>query len=205
MTLHRRSLLMAPALLVPAAAAFAAPQVGAAAPPFTLPDQDGKTRSLTEFRGRIVVLQWENADCPYVRKHYNAGNMQSLQREAAARGAVWLSMASSPEGEQGYVTGAQAKALTASRNAAPAAVLLDHQSVAARTYLATVTPQMVVIDAQGVMRYNGAIDSIRSTRVEDVAKAEPWARTAMIAVVEGRPVERPLTQGYGCSIKYVGV
>ena len=109
MTVHRRTLLMAPALFLPAIAR-AAPQIGAAAPQFALPDQDGTTRRLGDYLGRVVVLQWENHDCPYVRKHYNSGNMQSLQREAAARNIVWLSIASSPAGEQGYVTAQQAKA-----------------------------------------------------------------------------------------------
>jgi hypothetical protein len=183
--------------------AQAAPAIGAPAPDFALPDQDGTVRGLSEFRGRTVVLEWTNHDCPYVRKHYNSGNMQNLQRDAASRRIVWLSMASSPQGEQGYVTGAQAKELTASRNAAPAAVILDHRSQAARAYAATTTPGMYVIDAEGRLRYMGAIDSIRSTRVEDVARAEPFLRDAMIAVQEGRQIERAVTPPYGCVIKYV--
>ncbi|TCH97891.1 redoxin domain-containing protein [Roseococcus sp. SYP-B2431] len=183
--------------------ASAAPAIGAAAPDFALPDQDGTTRRLSEFRGRVVVLEWTNHDCPYVRKHYNSTNMQNLQRDAAARNIVWLSIASSPRGEQGHVTGPEAKALTASRNAAPAAVLLDHRSQAARAYAATTTPGMYVIDAQGRLRYMGAIDSIRSTRVEDVARAEPFLRDAMVAVQEGRQIERAVTPPYGCVIKYV--
>lgn len=182
--------------------ASAAPAIGAAAPDFALPDQDGNLRSLSEFHGRVVVLEFTNHDCPYVRKHYNSGNMQNLQREAATRDIVWLSMAASPQGEQGYVTGPEARALTERRNAAPAAVLLDHRSQAARAYSATTTPGMYVIDAQGRLRYMGAIDSIRSTRVEDVARAEPFLRDAMIAVREGRQIERAVTPPYGCVIKY---
>jgi hypothetical protein len=188
--------------LIPAFAS-AAPAIGSAAPDFALPDQDGTVRRLSEFRGRTVVLEWTNHDCPYVRKHYNSSNMQTLQRDAASRNIVWLTMASSPRGEQGYVTGPEAKALTASRNAAPAAVLLDHRSQAARAYAATTTPGMYVIDAEGRLRYMGAIDSIRSTRVEDVARAEPFLRDAMIAVQEGRQLERAVTPPYGCVIKYV--
>lgn len=183
--------------------ASAAPAIGAAAPDFALPDQDGNTRRLSEFRGRVVVLEWTNHDCPYVRKHYNSSNMQTLQRDAASRNIVWLSMASSPQGEQGHVTGSEAKALTASRNAAPVAVILDHRSQAARAYAATTTPGMYVIDAEGRLRYMGAIDSIRSTRVEDVPRAEPFLRDAMIAVQEGRQLERAVTPPYGCVIKYV--
>ena len=185
--------------------AFAAPAIGLAAPDFDLPDQDGAVRRLSGYRGKVVVLEWTNHDCPYVRKHYNSANMQALQRDAADRGVVWLSIASSPEGEQGHVTGPQAKQLTASRNAAPAAVLLDHNSKAARLYRATATPQMFVIDASGVLRYMGGIDSIRSSRVDDVAKAEAYLRNAMHAVAEGRAPEKAVTQPYGCFIKYVGV
>lgn len=188
--------------LIPALAS-AAPAIGAQAPDFALPDQDGNVRRLSEFRGRTVVLEWTNHDCPFVRKHYNSSNMQTLQRDAASRNIVWLSMASSPQGEQGYVTGPEAKALTASRNAAPAAVILDHRSQAARAYAATTTPGMYVIDAEGRLRYMGAIDSIRSTRVEDVPRAEPFLRDAMIAVQEGRQLERAVTPPYGCVIKYV--
>jgi peroxiredoxin len=184
--------------------AHAAPAIGAAAPDFALPDQDGTIRRLSEFRGKVVVLEWTNHDCPFVRKHYTSGNMQALQTLAKEKGVAWLSMASSPEGEQGHVTGGQARELTESRRANPTAVLLDHRSVAARAYAATVTPHMYVIDAEGVLRYMGAIDSIRSSRVEDVARAEPLLRDAMIAVAEGRAPAQGLTQPYGCVIKYVG-
>jgi hypothetical protein len=189
-------------LLAPRSAA-AAPTIGAPAPDFALPDQDGEIRKLADFRGRVVVLEWTNHDCPYVRKHYNGGNMQGLQRLAAERGVAWLSVASSPQGEQGFVTGPRAKELTASRSAAPTAVLLDHRSVTARAYRASVTPHMFVVSADGVLRYMGAIDSIRSSRVDDVARAEPFLRNAMLAVVEGRPVAQASTPAYGCVIKYV--
>src|SRR5258708_11390979 len=141
---------------------LAARGVGVAAPDFELPDQDGVRRKLSGYRGKIVVLEWTNHDCPYVRKHYNSANMRALQRDAGGRGIVWLTIASSPQGYQGYVTGAEAKQLTASRNAAPAAVLLDHASTAARLYPATTTPQMFVIDTGGGLRFLGRIDSLRS-------------------------------------------
>lgn len=203
MMTRRGAMLGAATLPLIPALAQAAPAIGAPAPDFALPDQDGTVRRLSEFRGRTVVLEWTNHDCPYVRKHYNSSNMQTLQRDAASRDIVWLTIASSPQGEQGYVTGAQAKELTASRNAAPAAVILDHRSQAARAYAATTTPGMYVIDAEGRLRYMGAIDSIRSTRIEDVARAEPFLRDAMIAVRDGRQVERAVTPPYGCVIKYV--
>jgi hypothetical protein len=193
----------ASALLLAPRRAAAAPAIGAPAPEFALPDQDGAMRKLADYRGRVVVLEWTNHDCPYVRKHYSSGNMQGLQRLAAERGVVWLSMASSPEGEQGFVTGPRARELTASRSAAPAAVLLDHRSVAARAYRASVTPHMFVVSGDGVLRYMGAIDSIRSSRADDVARAEPFLRNAMLAVAEGRPVAQASTPAYGCVIKYV--
>ena len=204
MTITRRAAFAgAGALLLAPRIAAAAPAIGAPAPDFALPDQDGDIRRLSDFRGRVVVLEWTTHDCPFVRKHYNSANMQGLQRMAAERNVVWLTIASSPPGEQGHITGAQAKELTASRNAAPTAVLLDHRSVAARAYRATVTPHMFVISADGVLRYMGGIDSIRSSRVEDVARAEPFLRDAMLAVVEGRPVAQASTPAYGCVIKYV--
>lgn len=182
--------------------ALAAPRIGAPAPDFAAPDQDGRMHRLADYRGKVVVLEWTNHDCPFVRKHYESANMQRLQREAASRGIVWLSVASSPEGAQGHVTPAQAKALTAQREAAPAAVLLDPRSRIARAYAATTTPHMYVIDGQGVLRYMGGIDSIASSRIEDVPKAQPLAREAMLAVADGRPVAQPVTRNYGCAIKY---
>ncbi|WP_419900544.1 redoxin domain-containing protein [Roseomonas sp. USHLN139] len=204
--ISRRATLAVPlgAILMPLAPrlALAAPAIGAAAPDFSAPDQDGQTRSLADYRGKVVVLEWTNHDCPFVRKHYGSSNMQALQREAAAKGIVWLSIVSSPPGEQGHVTPDQAKALTSERGAAPAAVLLDPQSRIARAYAATTTPHMYVIDGQGMLCYMGGIDSIASNRQEDVAKAEPLAKNAMLAVAEGRPVAQPVTRNYGCAIKY---
>ncbi|MCQ4160875.1 redoxin domain-containing protein [Roseomonas sp. GC11] len=204
--LSRRATLAIPlgAVLMPALPRLghAAPAVNAPAPDFSAADQEGRTRSLAEFRGKVVVLEWTNHDCPFVRKHYNSNNMQSLQRLAAEKGIVWLSIASSPPGEQGHVTPEQARALTAQREAAPAAVLLDPQSRIARAYAATTTPHMYVIDPQGVLRYMGGIDSIASNKVEDVPKAEPLAKNAMLAVLAGQPVAQPVTRNYGCAIKY---
>lgn len=204
--LSRRATLAIPlgAVLMPALPrlAWATPVIGAPAPDFAAPDQDGTTRRLADYRGKVVMLEWTNHDCPFVRKHYNSSNMQTLQKQAAERGIVWLSVISSPPGEQGHVDGARARGLTTERGAAPAAVLLDPESRMARAYGATTTPHMYVIDAEGVLRYMGGIDSIASNKVEDVAKAEPLARNAMLAVADGRPVERAVTRNYGCAIKY---
>ena len=204
--LSRRATLAIPlgAVLMPMLPrlAQAAPAIGAAAPDFSAPDQDSRMRSLAEFRGKVVVLEWTNHDCPFVRKHYGSNAMQSVQKLAAERGIVWLSVISSPPGEQGHVTPEQARALTTERGAAPAAVLLDPQSRMARAYAATTTPHMYVIDAEGMLRYMGGIDSIPSNRPADIEKAEPLAKNAMLAVAEGRPVAQPVTRNYGCAIKY---
>ena len=204
--LPRRSLILAGAAVAvsPSLAFAATPDLGKAAPLFTAVDSNGKTWSLSDLKGKVVVIETTNHQCPYVRKHYNSENMQGLQRLAGQRGIVWLTIASSPAGEQGYVTGPEAKTLTDKRKAAPTTVLLDHASKVARLYQATTTPQMVVIDKDGVLRYYGGIDSIRSTRLDDVAKAEPYFKTAMLAVAENRAVERAVAPPYGCSIKYVG-
>jgi peroxiredoxin len=199
----RRSLLIGSAAVALApAAAFATSDVGKAAPAFSATDSNGKNWSLAELKGKVVVLETTNQDCPYVRKHYSSTNMQTQQREAAAKGVVWLTVASSAPGEQGFVTAAQANDLTRTRNAAPAAFLLDPQSKIARAYGATVTPHMYIIDAAGTLVYRGGIDSIPSSSVSDVPKAKQYVRVALDEVLAGKPVTDASTRPYGCSLKY---
>jgi peroxiredoxin len=199
----RRTLLMGGAAVALApAAAFATSDLGKPAPAFSTVDSNGKTWSLAELKGKVVVLETSNQDCPYVRKHYNSANMQTQQREAAAKGVVWLTVASSAPGEQGFVTAAQANELTRTRNAAPAAFLLDPQSRIARAYGATVTPHMYIIDASGMLVYKGGIDSIPSSSVSDVPKAKQYVRVALDEVLAGRQVTEASTRPYGCSLKY---
>ncbi|MFO1080188.1 MAG: thioredoxin family protein [Reyranellaceae bacterium] len=202
--LARRSLLLAGSglALAPALGRAATAELGQPAPAFSAVDSTGKTWSLAELRGKVVVIETTNHDCPYVRKHYNAGNMQAQQREAAARGVVWLTSASSAKGEQGWVTAEQANALTESRKAAPAAVLLDPQSRIARAYGATVTPHLYVIDTKGILVYRGGIDSIPSADVADIPKARQYVRLALDEVLAGKPVGEASTRPYGCSLKY---
>jgi peroxiredoxin len=183
-------------------AAGAAPQIGEAAPDFTAVDSKGNPIQLREYRGKTVVLEWTNADCPYTRKHYSNGNMQSVQALAQKNGIVWLTVISSAPGKQGYVNGAAADALTVSRHAVPTAVLLDPTGSVARLYAAKTTPHMFVIDRNGMLRYMGGIDSIATTDEADIARAEPYAKEAMLAVAAGDPVPHPITKPYGCSIKY---
>ena len=200
----RRSLLLGSAAvaLMPAVAFANGPDIGKPAPLFTAVDSNGKTWSLADLKGKVVVIETTNHDCPYVRKHYNGKNMQDQQREAAAKGVVWLTTASNAAGEQGAVTPAQANELTKSRDAAPAAVLIDPQSKIARAYGATVTPHMYIIDANGVLVYKGGIDSIASSSVSDIPKAKQFVRVGLGEVLAGKPVTDSSTRAYGCTLKY---
>jgi peroxiredoxin len=206
-TTRRGVLAGAAALAVPpwllfSPAAGAAAQVGQPAPGFSVTDSHGKLRTLQEFQGKLVVLEWTNHECPFVRKHYGAGNMQNLQREATAAGAAWLSVISSAPGEQGHVQGTEANQHTASRNAAPTAVLLDPQGVLGRAYGALTTPHMYIVAADGRLLYNGGIDSIPSPRPSDIQAATPLFRNALHEALAGKPVTNAVTRPYGCNVKY---
>jgi peroxiredoxin len=183
-------------------AAGAAPQIGQPAPDFTAVDTQGHPVRLSEYRGKTVVLEWTNADCPYTRKHYTSGNMQAVQSLAQKDGIVWLSVISSAPGKQGYVNGTAADELTRSRKAVPSAVLLDPNGAVAHLYNAKTTPHMFVIDKNGALQYMGGIDSIATTEESDIARAEPYLKEAMLAVAQGNPAPHPVTRPYGCSIKY---
>ena len=177
-------------------------KIGDPAPGFAAIDSNGQTVRLADFAGKEVVLEWTNDGCPYVGKWYRSGAMQTLQREAAKLGAVWLTVASSAPGEQGYVDAKQANADTKDRNADPAHVLLDPKGVIGRLYGAETTPHIFVIRPSGAVAYMGGADSIASTRIEDMQKAEPFAREAIEAVAAGKPAPHPVTRPYGCSVKY---
>jgi peroxiredoxin len=202
----RRSLLALPATFaLPSAARAVAPAaatVGTPAPVFAGTDSNGVAVTLAQFAGRPVVLEWTNDGCPYVRKWYNGGAMQDLQRQAAAMGAVWLSVISSPPGEQGFAEGPRANELTRERNAAPAHVLLDPDQKIARLYAATVTPHMFIVDGGGRLVYAGGADSIPSSRAEDIPRATPYVREALAALAAGKPIPNAVTRPYGCVVKY---
>jgi peroxiredoxin len=183
-------------------AAGAAPQVGQPAPDFSGADSKGNPVRLGDYRGKVVVLEWTNADCPYTRKHYAGGNMQSVQNLAQQNGVIWLTVISSAPGKQGFVSGPAADALTQSRNAVPSAVLLDPTGTIARLYAAKTTPHMFVIDKGGTLQYMGGMDSIATADEADIAHAEPYLKEAMLAVAQGHPVAHAVTKPYGCSIKY---
>jgi peroxiredoxin len=193
--------LMASAVALPRSASAAA-KVGEAAPTFSLPSSAGSTHGVADERGKIVVLEWTNHECPYVRKHYETGNMQALQKEATGSGVVWLTIISSAPGEQGYVTSAKANELTTSRKAGPTAVLFDPKGTVGRLYGATNTPHMYLIDKAGVLVYAGAIDDRPTTRTADVAGANNYVRAALQAVAVGQPIKTPVTRAYGCTVKY---
>jgi peroxiredoxin len=177
---------------------------GQAAPAFTATDSNGKAVSLADFAGKTVVLEWTNHDCPFVKKHYGGGNMQALQREAAADGVVWLSVISSAPGKQGHVSGATANELTASRKAAPAHVLLDPQGAIGKAYGARTTPHMYVIGNDGKIAYQGAIDDKNTASPADIPKAKNYVRDALAAVKAGKAPATATSAPYGCSVKYAG-
>jgi len=207
--LSRRAFLAASGLavvtrgsLVNPSSAWAAPKTGIAAPAFTASATTGKALSLADQRGKIVVLEWTNHECPYVRKHYETGNMQALQKEATGQGVVWLTIISSAPGTQGFVSAGEADQLTTSRQAAPTAVLLDPTGAVGKMYGATNTPHMYVIDKVGTLMYAGAIDDRPTTRRSDVQGAQNYVREALQAVAAGQPVKTPVTRAYGCTVKY---
>jgi peroxiredoxin len=176
--------------------------VGQPAPAFTLTDSLGKQHSLSDFAGKTVVLEWFNHECPFVKKHYGAGNMQKQQAEATGKGTVWLVVNSSAPGKQGHVSGEQANGILANWTSKPTAFLLDHDGTVGRAYGAKTTPHLFVIDGEGVLRYNGAIDSNPSADPADIPGATQFVREALADLGAGRAVARATTQPYGCSVKY---
>ena len=184
----------------------AAPKVGEPAPAFTAVDTRGASHSLADYRGKWVVLEWFNHECPYSRKHYTpvdggAGNTQAMQRDYAQR-VVWLSIVSSAPGKQGFTTVAEANELTREKAAAPTAVVRDTAGTLGRLYGARNTPQYAIIDPQGVLRYAGAIDDKPTPRVNDIATATNHVRAALDAGLAGKPIAVTQTQPYGCDVKY---
>ena len=188
-----------------AALAQGTAKVGAPAPAFQAVDVEGKTRNLQEFAGKTVILEWTNHDCPYVRKHYSSATMQTLQKDMAKEGIVWLSVISSPEGEQGYVDAATAKELTVKRDAAPAGILLDPNSKVARAYGAQTTPHMYIVDPKGTLAYMGAIDDKPSSSASSLTGAKSYVRQAIAELKAGKPVSQAATKAYGCAVKYAPV
>ncbi len=188
-------------VLSPLSRAGEAP-LGKPAPGFSLPDSTGKTHSLSGYKGKIIVLEWLNHGCPFVKKHYNSGNMQKLQKTYSAKGVIWFSVISSAPGKQGYQTPEEATETVKQKKAAPKAVLLDPEGTVGKLYGAKTTPHMFIIDSDGVLVYNGGIDDIRSTNTDDIAKAKNYVRMALDELLAGKEVTVQTSQPYGCSVKY---
>lgn len=186
----------------PARPVETAPLPGAMAPDFTLTDAAGKSHTLSSYKGKWVVLEWVNYDCPFVKKHYGSGNMQKLQKAALDKGAVWLSINSSAPGKQGHFEGAALTKRIADEKAVPAAYLIDADGKVGKEYKAKTTPAMFVINPEGKVVYAGAIDDKSSTDKEDVATAKNYVTAALDAGIAGKAVETASTQSYGCGVKY---
>jgi hypothetical protein len=197
-----RSLLALATGLAMTTFAHAAPEVGKPAPDFTATDSNGKTVRLSDFKGKIVVLEWTNDGCPFVQKHYSSHNMQSLQKDETSKGIVWLSIVSSAPGSQGYVTGPEANELTQSRGASPTAVLLDPEGTVGHLYDARTTPHMFIVNKDGILVYMGGIDDKPTANPADIANAKNYVRAALDEVMAGKPVQSAVTRPYGCSVKY---
>lgn len=186
-----------------AAPAWSAPELGKAAPEFTLKDSNGKSHKLADFKGKTVVLEWLNHDCPFVKKHYKTGNMQGLQKELTAKGVVWLSVISSAKGKQGDLSPKKLNKLTQEKKAAPTAVLIDNEGKAGRAYEAKTTPHMFVINPEGNLAYMGAIDDKPSADPAEMSTgAGRYLAVAAEETLAGKPVSTPSTKPYGCSVKY---
>ena len=176
--------------------------IGGTAPDFTLTDTRGKQFTLSELKGKYVVLEWLNHDCPFVLKHYKSGNMQSLQKKYGEKGVVWLAVVSSAPGKQGHYPNEEHDAIMTKKGAAPAAVLIDADGKVGKVYGARTTPHMFVIDPEQTLIYNGAIDDRRSTDVDDIEGARNHVAAALDEAMSGKPVSIPTSQPYGCSVKY---
>ncbi|MGK6310587.1 thioredoxin family protein [Variovorax sp. DT-64] len=182
--------------------AVAAPAVGQKAPDFVAVDTAGKQHRLSDFAGKFVVLEWTNPGCPFVRKHYGSGNMPATQKGATEKGVVWLAINSTERAASDYLKPAALEAWMKEHSAAPTAVLMDEDGVIGRAYAARTTPHLYIIDPKGMLVYAGGIDSIASSRVEDIKTATNYVNQALGEAFGGKPISAATTKPYGCSIKY---
>jgi len=187
-----------------AAALYAAdvPAVGSAAPDFSAPDANGKTQSLSEYKGKYVVLEWFNPECPFVKKHYGSDNMQKLQAEYTGKGVVWLTIDSNAPGTEGNINADQAKKIMDSWKTKQTALLLDPESKVAKLYGAKNTPNMVIVGPDGKIVYEGAIDSKATPNPADIPSSTNYVKNALDESLAGKPVSNAQTKPYGCSVKY---
>lgn len=195
-------ILVAACLAFASVAAGAAAQVGQPAPAFTATDASGRTVNLADFKGRHVVLEWVNPECPFVRKHYDSANMQGTQQDAVAKGAVWLTVNSTAPEHGEYKTPAVMARWMQEHKAAATATLMDGDGRIGRAYGARTTPHLYIVDPQGTLVYAGGIDSKPSANPADIAGATNYVKAALAEVRAGKPISQPTTRPYGCSIKY---
>jgi len=186
------------------ASALASVEIGKPAPNFSLSGADGKIHTLAEYKGRNVVLEWNNPECPFVKKHYGAGNMQKQQADAIATGTIWLTINSGAVGKQGHLDGASANAYVAEVKAKQTAYLFDPEGKVGHAYGARTTPHLYVIDAEGTLRYAGGIDSIASADQGDIAEATQFVPQVLAALAVGETVRTSKSEPYGCLVKYGG-
>lgn len=179
-----------------------AAKVGDAAPSFSITDSEGKTQKLDAYKGKYVVLEWHNANCPFVKKFYESGNMQKLQKEWIDKGVAWLVVDSSAPGTQGFADAKAANEDMTKHKAKPTAVLLDSTGEVASAYGAKTTPHMFVIGPDGKLLYNGAIDDKPTTEASDIAGAKNYVSQALTEAMAGKTVSTTSTAPYGCSVKY---
>ena len=200
----KTKLLTAFLTLAASTALFAAdsPAVGTNAPDFSLTDSKGKTQSVSQYKGKYVVLEWFNPDCPFVKKHYGGGNMQKLQGEYTGKGVVWLTIDSNAPGTEGNLTAEQAQKVMDSWKTKQTALLLDPESKVAKLYGAKNTPNMVIINPEGKIVYEGAIDSKASPNPADIPSSTNYVKSALDESLAGKPISNPTTKPYGCSVKY---
>src|SRR5215471_4219253 len=177
-------------------------KVGESAPDFQATDSNGQVHKLSQYRGKFVVLEWHNNGCPYTRKHYESGNMQRLQREWTGKGVAWFTIISSAPGQQGYVTASEENDYVKRMHAVPTAVLLDPDGTVGHLYAAKTTPHMYIIDPEGTLIYNGAIDDHPTPDPADIPNSKNYVSTALEQVMAGKPVTDAATRPYGCSVKY---
>lgn len=194
-------------LLTAAALVFAIPAaatavIGQTAPAFTAKDSNGRTVSLADYKGKTVVLEWTNAECPFVQKYYGGGDMQKLQADATSKGVVWLNVNSGAAGKQGNLSAAEANSKMKQQGFKSTAYLLDGNGAVGQAYGAKTTPHMFVIDPKGTLVYAGGIDNIPSANPNDIGKAQPLVKQALADVAAGKAVATPTSKPYGCSVKY---
>src|SRR5207245_7771522 len=178
------------------------PPVGSAAPDFSAPDANGKTQSLSQYKGKYVVLEWFNPECPFVKKHYGSDNMQKLQKEYTAKGVVWLTIDSNASGTEGNLTPDQAEKIASSWKTQQTALLLDPDGKVGRAYGAKNTPNMVIINPEGKIAYEGAIDSKATPNPADIPSSTNYVKAALDQSLAGKSISTPQTKPYGCSVKY---